>query len=124
MWCEEFKIKNNLAKISQNLTFPHFPLFESFCLITGMLLQFLATLVAIHFTPVTLRLASLLCLQRLLLSRSGWTMAFLLRHGYPLSTLLLAPQIKSPAVQDNISKPKIKPPSTTASLWLPPCSLP
>ena len=33
MWCEEFKIKNNLAEISQNFTFPHFPLFEIFALI-------------------------------------------------------------------------------------------
>ena len=24
MWCEEFKIRNSLAEISQNLTFPHF----------------------------------------------------------------------------------------------------
>ena len=30
MWCEEFKIKNNLAEILQNLTFPHFPFFEIF----------------------------------------------------------------------------------------------
>ena len=30
MWCEEFKIRNSLAQISQNLTFPHFPLFEIF----------------------------------------------------------------------------------------------
>ena len=30
MWCEEFKIRNSLAEISQNLTFPHFPLFEIF----------------------------------------------------------------------------------------------
>ena len=32
MWREEFKIKNNLTEISQNLTFPHFPLFETFAL--------------------------------------------------------------------------------------------
>ena len=30
MWYEEFKIKNNLAEISQKLTFPHFPFFEIF----------------------------------------------------------------------------------------------
>ena len=30
MWCEELKIKNNLAEISQNFTFPHFPFFEIF----------------------------------------------------------------------------------------------
>ena len=30
MWCEGFKIMNCLAEISQNLTCPHFPLFEIF----------------------------------------------------------------------------------------------
>ena len=56
MWCEEFKIKNNLAEISQNFTFPHFPFFEIFahiclhvtCIPTISLLDLISSIYIFH----------------------------------------------------------------------------